>query len=496
MSSTAYRLHIENVLTIDEMDLDLSPGVQGFVGPNAAGKTNVLTAVQAILSGKHDARLIKDGQKRSEIRLEEISDGEVLRSVSRIQTETASRLQGQGLTHTSPKKWLTGLLDEIAINPIRLISEDPVKYLKQHLPIGVEPDEIVDAPGVTIEFNVEGNSFYECERIAEDIGVTRRAQYQIYRHAKEVADELRKNLNPLPDEPKFTQEELDKDRAEVRAKEMRIDEHNKRREEIEEHIKGTEKERDFHRSRIDDDKKRCAYLDQEVLNLEQQKKDEIAKVEAMFKERHADVEQKRSALLQRIEVDQEHVERTTKEVQKLHEAHSNTPVMTKIELEKESMQIDERAKQLRDFIELKRRHDHLAEKDADFFDAKDLYGVLDERYKWYAYDLPKRLVNRANLPVEGLEFREEELYVNDRHIDRLSSAERHIVAVKLAVALAKMKGHIAVCIDGIEILDEEHRREMMDAIKDQGLRVLYTRHGEPEYQHEIKIGANDGETDN
>ena len=132
MDSKAYRLHIQNFLSIKEMNLELAPGTTGFVGENAAGKTNVLTAVESILKGNHDVKLIKDGEKRSEIRLEELHEGEVVSSVSRIQTLQASRLEGRNLPpQTTPKRWLSALLDDIAINPIRLISHDPVKYLKQ-----------------------------------------------------------------------------------------------------------------------------------------------------------------------------------------------------------------------------------------------------------------------------------------------------------------------------------------------------------------------------
>jgi hypothetical protein len=102
--------------------------------------------------------------------------------------------------------------------------------------------------------------------------------------------------------------------------------------------------------------------------------------------------------------------------------------------------------------------------------------------------LPKKLIERAKLPVENLSFRDGELYVGDIVIHRLSTAERYLVAIKLAVALAKQKGHLAVAIDGIEVLDESSRKKFLEIVKDSGIRVLYTRHAtQPEYEHEILI---------
>jgi len=235
---SAYRLHIENFLTIDEMDLDLSPGLQGFVGENAAGKTNVLTAVESILNGTHDTRLIKDGEKRSEVRLEEIDEnGDVLASVARIQTQQASRLQGAGVSHTSPKKWLATLMDNIAINPMRLISENPVQYLKDHLPIKVTMDEIEEISDYEIKFDLTKNAFDECDRAKDQIHIDRIAQYKLMRHAAEVIDELKKDLPPLAeDAPPYSRKDLDDKRTELKAQLLTIEEYNDARVVVKERI--------------------------------------------------------------------------------------------------------------------------------------------------------------------------------------------------------------------------------------------------------------------
>ena len=487
----SYKLHIENFLTVEELDVDLSPGVQGFVGKNAAGKTNILTALQSILSGEHDEKLIKDGAARSEVRLEEIDEGEVVASVSRIQTKKSNRLASNGLPpSTTPKKWLSSLLDEIAINPIRLISEDPVKYLKQHLNIPVTQDEIQVVDGIPIDkgFDLMLNSFDECERVSGEISVSRRAQYQVMRHQQEVVEELRKNLPNMPDKPEYTREQLDDLRATLKAKELTIIEHNKARLELSEGRNRYALNKVEFEEKIITDCKRIEYLEKENASSEQKMKDEIAAIYAKYERERSENEKNKALLIQRIEISKESVAKVNAYVAELDKKLQETPELFMSDIMVEKEKLLNRVADITRYEEIDKRYAQLREKEAEYESAKDMHECLDTSYKYYAYELPKALVNRANLPVKGLEFREQQLYVDDRHIDRLSSAERHLVAVNLAVALAKSKGHIAICLDGIEIMDNEHRDQFLESVKDKGIKVLYTRHGQKSYDHEMEVG--------
>ena len=199
-----YRMHIENFLTVETFDINLDAGVTGFVGKNGAGKTNILTAVESILNGKFDERLIQEGKDRAEIKLEELNESDrVTASVSRLMTRDGGNvLRGNLPPNTTPKKWLSELIDEIAINPIRLISEDPVKYLKKHTRTAVLDEEKIsfEMAGGSYTFNDQNNSFDECEQASEQCAVVRVATYQNQRHVKEVITELRLNLPLLPTE--------------------------------------------------------------------------------------------------------------------------------------------------------------------------------------------------------------------------------------------------------------------------------------------------------
>ena len=81
------------------------------------------------------------------------------------------------------------------------------------------------------------------------------------------------------------------------------------------------------------------------------------------------------------------------------------------------------------------------------------------------------------------------MFVAGHAIERLSTAEKALVTTKIAIALAKQKGHVAVCLDGVESLDEAHRKEFLQAAEQNDVCVLYTRYGKPEYAHEKEVVA-------
>lgn len=45
------KIHIQNYKAVEELDIDLKPGVNLFIGDNGAGKTSVLEGIAVALSG-------------------------------------------------------------------------------------------------------------------------------------------------------------------------------------------------------------------------------------------------------------------------------------------------------------------------------------------------------------------------------------------------------------------------------------------------------------
>jgi len=486
----SYNLHIENFLTIEEMDLDLSPGIQGFVGDNAQGKTNILNALSAILDGSHDPRLIKDGAKRCEIRLEEIDENDdIVRSVSRIRTDKSNRLTSKNLpTSLSPKIYLSRLLDEIALNPIKLISEDPVKYLKKHLPMKVEASDLPRNMSDQVPFDLNENALDECEKQKQYYGSIRLKTYQEMRHQKEVVDELKRELPPLPEaDLPYSREGVDAEERKLIEESATIDIYNKNRQEviasaevIKESVSRIGEKIDQFEIAIEDHK--------ESIEIQKHALEErIKKLRAEHAEWERETRHKIDLNREKIEGFEEQKDEKERELSDVLKRIESNPERSTDQIEERQAEIKSKKRKLDEIDSLKRRHSQVFDHEKVYNSLKDRHSEEDELYKYFSYELPKILISRCDLHVDGLGFREDELYVNDRHIDRLSSAERAIVAVKLVVELAKRRGHIAVCLDGIENMDQRHREDFLDAMKDSGLKVLYTRYGRPEYSHETLV---------
>lgn len=520
--SKSYRMLIENFLSIEEMNLDLSSGVSGFVGENAVGKTNVLHAVESILSGKHDTRLIKEGETRSEIRLEELAGDEVVASVSRIQTEKSNRLTGDLPVGMTPKRWLSTLIDDIAINPIRLISEDPVKYLKQHISAKVNDNEVrvFSTTDGNYSFDVNANSFDECDRASAEVATQRVATYKLMRHAQEVVDELRMELPPLLDPPDESFPILDEKRIQIAADLRASDENQQRKKDLDDELQvirdGNDDMAKFtgelkdkitgHENRIEEiehnfqtycTQARVAHdkkIKQLEVDFQSQKNDMEISLEATIsnaKDSRSSISHQNEIAMMDKRKDLEstlfHIDQNKNDMKKNRDKFDAVPISNTDKLLRMKNETIAKIKELDEYESLKRRYEQVTDKEQEYETYKDEYENLDSIFKWYKYGLPQVLIERAELPIENLSFREGELYVGDLVIDRLSTAERYLVAIQLAIALAKQKGHIAVCIDGIEIFDLEHRTEFMEIVKNNDIRTLYTRHGSPQYDHEIEI---------
>ncbi|MEY4562340.1 MAG: hypothetical protein RLZZ618_1617, partial [Pseudomonadota bacterium] len=90
----------------------------------------------------------------------------------------------------------------------------------------------------------------------------------------------------------------------------------------------------------------------------------------------------------------------------------------------------------------------------------------------------------ANLPIPDLEVVDGEVYRKGVPFDRLNTAQR----VGIAFEIAKLRaGELkAVCLDGCELLDEEHLKELERNADESGIQVFITRVTGKEFAVETK----------
>lgn len=490
-----YKLRIENYLTVDNMEMELK-GVKGFVGENAQGKTNIITAVQDILSGVQDVRKIKDGKDKALIQIEEIVDNEVVKQVSRTITEKGEYLKGKGLAMgETPISYLSKLFDKFAINPINLVTGNPVDYLKKHLPVKANEGDVLD--GTPEKFNIENNAFEECQRVADYIAVVRKEKGKDLKHEEEVVSEIEKTVQVIS-APAESIEELKTLRADKEAQLQKISNNVNVQKEIEAKLNGIQAEQKMATEKI-------SRIEGYMENIAQIKKtvhDKATEAEARAKEDYerkiAEINKTREVEIEKIDhniaLGEEQKKSAKQSIASLEEKKlqltkelSTLPTVSEEQLRAEIENIKNKAKQHYDFEKNEERKKQVTERIAKKNEIDAAHKKLDTYYKYYAYELPKLLIDRCKLPVEGLEFKDNELYVKGRHIDRLSTAEKVLTGLGLAIELAKQKGHITLCIDGIEVLDDANKMLFMEQAAKSGLCIMYTRHGKPEFSHEVEV---------
>jgi hypothetical protein len=453
-----YQVKIENYKAIESMTLDLNPGVQGFVGENAQGKTSILDAVQALASPKADPEAVRDGAEKAILRLEIFEDGKPVAVIARTTTAKGSKLEAKGLPMGfTPAAYLAKLLDERMLNPIRLISEDPVNYLKQHLDVALDPAEIPAIVGQVGFASIEPNPFHWLDQAAKHVAAIRLERGRAIKEKQGALADLRAGLKPLPQIGLRTREDV---LAEIGNLQGDL---------------GAIKEKKAYRL-VQEDKLRSlkGFMRSQAAKVEQLE-GEIANMERLIAESRA----RKAEILASVRP----VEIQVREI----EVAINDPIPSSDAVENEILKRQAEIVGFDEIAAIEQRHKIVAARERDLSTAVAEHKGLDAAYKALSYEIPAKLIQRADLGVPGLEFRDGVMYAGSRRVDLLSETERAIVATKIAIALAKRKGHLCISLDGIEIMDDEHRKAWLDLVKDSGLRVFYTRRGKVEGEHEVEI---------
>lgn len=104
--------------------------------------------------------------------------------------------------------------------------------------------------------------------------------------------------------------------------------------------------------------------------------------------------------------------------------------------------------------------------------AQEDAGALDKAVKALADDAPAALLSAAD-GIKGLTIDGDDIFLDGVSLDQLSGQERLFFAVEIARRLnAKSK---LLCVDGIEVLDAEHRKAFIEAATKDGYQLIATR---------------------
>ncbi len=397
-------------------------------GGNGVGKSSVLDAVRAVFEGGHDSSMIRLGEKKAEV-LITLEDGITLRRTITEKSSTLEIRTKDGAIVPKPQSFVETIAAGFAFDPLGLMTADPKKraqFLLEAMPITFEPYELNGAglEGATKPVDLDGLA-----ALRDGIYESRKVLNRAVRDAEGTVVTLQQGL-PEQDGKDWNAElqqlEADAAQAEVEIKEAE-----------------TQAVKDTNEAETE----ALAQFDGQIDQLQ-------AQIETI-KSQIASIKEQRSS--RRAELQNQHA-------QKLREiAKVADPARQELTAKKATAwanaQAQAKAVGLQQTITAMR-----AKVRTNFLEAERLTKVIE------GLDALRK-AKLATLPIEGVEIRDGEIYVEGVPYDQINTANQAALSIKLA----KLHGGGFMVADRLEMMDEQMWADFGEAVKESGLQVLGAR---------------------
>lgn len=424
------QVKIHNILGITE--LEFTP--QGFTeisGRNGEGKTSVLEAIKAAVSGGHDATLLRKGAEKGEIVLVLDNGTEISKRVTE-RTSPITVVQ-DGKKVQRPTDVLKQLTDMLSVNPVDFLrspKKDRVKVLLETMPLEADTEKLAELSGIPVKASPGMHALAVIEHVRKQVFDDRTGTNRAVKEKEATINQLKL---AMPDAP----EGVDGDEASIQEK---IDDA---------------------RSGMDAELERVNTKLAGIRATSQTKVDEIkadaqAKIDYIRAEAQAAIEAEQNALK---EIEGKAATQRERTITKFNEAASplqaalatirtNRSAVAKREQAKETI-----AQMEEELVDLQ----HDAERQTTALDQIDAY----------------KAELLSDLPIPGLEVIDGELFRDGVPFDRLNTAQQ----VSIAVEIAKLRaGDLKVCcVDGLELLSRDAFEAFKERALDSDLQLFVTR---------------------
>lgn len=458
------KLIIRNILGVES--LELQPGaVTTITGQNGSGKTSILEAIRGVIAGGHDATLIRQGADAGEVVMV-LEDGTEVRKRVGPKGSTLTAKDGSGRKLPEPKSILERLIDSISANPVAFLSAPPARraqYLLDVMPVSVDPAALSEALGGDwwAGYVPAGVSSLDA------LDVVRKGIYDERTGVNRAAKELRAAASALSQQmPPGDAAQIAADLAASRQSLRQIErEQSAAQGEAKAMLeaKKAELSGDFDAARKEMQGRygtRIRQLEEELAQLRGALRDEDQQLTTATHQAVAEAEReiqtalsgRQSDLSQRSAVEQSAIAR----LEEQHTAHI-------------------RAAQTAELV--RQQGEEATAKEAASGRLTAALDALDQFRQGLL----------ASLPIPGLEVRGGDIFVDGIPFDRLNTAKK----VQLALRVAKLRaGDVPlVLVDGLEALDPQTFEMFEKAAAKAGLQFIVTRVSDGPLTVNVQEGA-------
>lgn len=442
------KVKISNILGIADLEFDAGAFVE-VSGRNGAGKTSVLTAIKSVIEGGHDATLIRNGEERGEVVLV-LDDGTSIRK--RISHKGVTlNVEKDGIKAQQPQSVISALTDLLSVNPVdflRAPKKQRVNVLLESLPMTADMDRLAEIIGYKPEIKEGLHALTAIDTIYKAVFDDRTGTNRAVREKRATISQLEATI------PEGFTVQADIETADLESLLAKRQKHDDalqaERDRITKKLDGLREQsetkkatiRDGHQQAIAVYRKQIEELNQKINAENQAQNDEIAAEQDAFAKIEGLAGQQREKAVT------EH-------------AANVAPISAQIATVQQNQDLAAKVRVTRQTVETMETEAAALEEDANRQTAS-LQAL--EAYK-------SELLSQ--LPIDGLEVKEGEIFRNGVPFDRLNSGQQVEIAVEIAKLRAGDLGVIAV--DGIELLDSGHYEEFREQMEGTGLQMFVAR---------------------
>lgn len=429
-------LRISNILGITDLEFDAGQ-FNEISGRNGEGKTSVLEAIKSVVTGGHDATLLRNGADKGEVVLVLDDNTEIRKSVTAKSSPVAVVKDGAKVSR--PTDAIRALVDSLSVNPVEFLTarkQDRVKVLLEAMPIQVDADKLTAISGVPVKVADGVHGLHVIEMVRKQVYDDRTGTNRAVKEKDATINQLRLAMPEAPGGVEGSEDEL---RAQVAEADAALDAEKER---IRAKLDGI---------KADNQAKIDAIRAKAQADIDAIKAAAVAEVEAI-QAAERDIESK--AALQRERTIAKHTDTVAPLNQVITAISANRSAHAKREQALETIQQME--KELEDLTS-----DAAAQTKA--LEAIDAY--------------KSELL--SSLPIPGVEVIDGEVLRNGVPFDRLNTASQ----VDIAVEIAKLRaGDLRVaCVDGLELLDSAAFEEFRKRAIESGLQLFVSRVSDQEF---------------